>query len=265
MLALKQAIDCSKFFRRVGETPSRALLLDYDGTIAPFTADRSRALPYPTVVELLDQIMTCGQTRLAMITGRPAKELKLLMNGGPCPEIFGTHGLERLKPDGSYELAGGTDGQRMELAEAEAWLHTQGLAELAEVKPWAIAVHWRGLDPDVVNEVRTAAYRVWSPIAHRAGFFLAEFDGGIELRLGTRNKGDAVRTILQELGEPSIAVYLGDDDTDEDAFGALREHDLGVLVREEYRETAADCWIRSPDELLQFLIDWAKACGGELC
>jgi trehalose-phosphatase len=159
----------------------------------------------------------------------------------------------------------GDHRQNLELAQAEAWLVSEGLSDLAEVKPGAIALHWRGLDPAVMNEARTAAYRVWWPIADRAGLKLEEFDGGLELRLAARNKGDAVRTILREMGEPSVAAYLGDDRSDEDAFRALRETDLGVLVRTECRNTSADLWVKPPDELLQFLIDWANACGGELC
>jgi trehalose 6-phosphate phosphatase len=265
MLALKDSMECAHFFGRLRQAPCRALLLDYDGTIAPFTAERRNARPYPVVMDLLGKIVNCGYSRVVMITGRSAKDLKSLLDGGPCPEIWGTHGLERLKPDGSYELMSAEAEQACELAEAEAWLSKEGLTSLGEVKPGAIAVHWRGLSVNVANEVRAAAYRVWSPIAARAGVKLAEFDGGLELRMSTCNKGNAVRTILGELGPASVAAYLGDDRTDEDAFRALRENDLAVLVRPECRETAAALWIKPPEELLQFLMDWQKACGGEPC
>jgi trehalose-6-phosphatase len=53
-------------------------------------------------------------------------------------------------------------------------------------------------------------------------------------------------------------AYLGDDLTDEDAFRALKGKGLSVLVRKESRTTEADCWLKPPDELLDFLKKWHK-------
>ncbi|MFC2150456.1 trehalose-phosphatase, partial [Calditrichota bacterium] len=83
------------------------------------------------------------------------------------------------------------------------------------------------------------------------------FDGGIELRAAGRNKGFAVQTVLRE--QPfGTCAYLGDDLTDEDAFEVLKGKGLCVLVREEYRETKADVWIKPPDELIEFLDNWCN-------
>jgi trehalose-6-phosphatase len=64
---------------------------------------------------------------------------------------------------------------------------------------------------------------------------LLEFDGGIEMRMPGRDKGDAVRTILDEIGPEAPVAYLGDDATDERAFLALGTRGLSVLVRPESR------------------------------
>src|ERR1700687_3629197 len=94
---------CGPFFERASHAPSRALLLDYDGTLAPFTPDRMRAFPYKEIPELISQIMH-HQTRVVLISGRPAKELLFLNGIHPHPEIWGSHGAERLHPDGTYEV-----------------------------------------------------------------------------------------------------------------------------------------------------------------
>src|SRR5713226_10373047 len=94
---------CGSFFQRVRRASSRALLLDYDGTLAPFTVDRARAFPYREIPELIVQIMR-HQTRVVLISGRPATELLFLSGIHPHPEIWGSHGAERLHPDGSYEV-----------------------------------------------------------------------------------------------------------------------------------------------------------------
>ncbi|NIP26121.1 MAG: trehalose-phosphatase, partial [Phycisphaerae bacterium] len=75
----------------------------------------------------------------------------------------------------------------------------------------------------------------------------------LELRVPGRDKGDAVGTILAEMNQDAVTAYLGDDLTDEDAFKAIKGKGIGILVREELRSTAADVWIRPPEELLTFL------------
>ncbi len=256
--------ESGTFFDAVRSARSRVLLLDYDGTVAPFRADRSRAVPYPSIPELLDSIMSTCRSRVALISGRSAHEIPPLLGFNPCPEIWGPYGLERLYADGRYEREYLTQDTVQALAAADAWLEEEGLRGVVEIKPGALAVHWRGLPTQETEEVRTRAYRALSPIAAQSGLLLAEFEGGLELRVRTSNKGDAVRTILSEV-EPDIPVaYLGDDATDEEAFRALNGRGLTILVRPTYRFTAAQMWLRPPSELVQFLADWICACGGDM-
>src|SRR5438093_12115470 len=103
MKVAEQLDVCVSFLERVRRATSRALLLDYDGTLAPFTPDRTRAFPYREIPELVSQIMR-HETRVVLISGRAATELLFLSGIHPHPEIWGSHGLERLYPDGAYEV-----------------------------------------------------------------------------------------------------------------------------------------------------------------
>ena len=87
---------------------------------------------------------------------------------------------------------------------------------------------------------------------------VSPFDGGVELRAG-RNKGDAVRLILQSTAANAPVAYLGDDETDEDAFQALEGRGLGILVRSQLRRSAARVWLRPPGELRRFLAAWLRS------
>ncbi len=60
-------------------------------------------------------------------------------------------------------------------------------------------------------------------------------------------------TVLSEMDRETAAAYLGDDTTDEDAFKAIHGRGIGVLVRPQFRATAADFWLQPPEELLDFL------------
>ena len=145
------------------------------------------------------------------------------------------------------------------LAEADAWLDGLGLHHLAEHKPGGLALHWRGLGRGEQSDIRKIVSLGWMPIAHRACMVLQKFDGGIEIRMPDRNKGDAVRTVLSDLDPDAPVAYLGDDETDEDAFKTLSGRGLRVLVHPECRETAANVWLKPPAELLVFLCDWLEA------
>jgi trehalose 6-phosphate phosphatase len=134
----------------------------------------------------------------------------------------------------------------------------RGLDHAVEHKPAGIALHWRGLAPKMVAALREEIGQAWSPIVLRHGLKVVPFDGGLELRVPGRDKGTAVQTLLAELGSGTALAYLGDDLTDEDAFRAVGAEGLRVLVREEPRPTAADLWIRPPDDLLRFLLRWAQ-------
>ncbi len=248
------------FFARVAPAPSRALLLDYDGTLAPFSPDRNQALPYPEIPELLDRIREGTNTRLVVITGRRALEIPALL-GIPRVEVWGCHGLSRLHADGNYELPQLDEKAIATISEANKLLCQVGLVDLLELKPAAIAVHWRGREAES-GKVARKVEKAWSMLPARSGLELLKFDGGMEIRVAGRNKGDAVRGILAEMGDHVAIAYLGDDRTDETAFEALRGHGLSVLVRKEHRPTAADVWIRPPEGVIAFLSDWASACGG---
>jgi trehalose-phosphatase len=252
------------FFNQLSCAATRVLLLDYEGTIAPFSANRNRAFPYPTVPELLDCITSTCRTRLVLISGRPAREIPPLLGLEPHPEIWGACGFERLYADGRYCVAQVSDDAQHALTEAEAWLEKEGLHPLIELKAGAVAVHWRGLNSSQVEDIRAKSYRILSPIALRSGLLLSEFNGGLELRARMCTKADAVRTILSEIAPDVPVAYLGDDSSDEGAFRALNDRGLTVLVRPTYRFTAAQMWLRPPVELIQFFTDWVRACGGDL-
>ena len=259
MPVTSETVDREQFLAQLRRARSAALLLDYDGTLAPFTQERHRAIPYPGVPALLKQIMETGSTRVVMVTGRPAGEAVRLLGVHPYPEVWGAHGLQRLKPDGTCQEVVVDPEAKEALAQATAWVDRCGLRRMAEFKPGSIAVHWRGLSPEAASDLRNKVLLMWMPLSFRPNMALLEFDGGLELRLAGRNKADAVHTIVAEMGQDAAIAYLGDDQSDEEAFLALQHRGLTVLARPQWRPTVADLWIKPPRELLDFLSAWLRA------
>ncbi len=234
------------------------LLLDYDGTLAPFRKDRDKAFPYEGVREALEGIMRDTDTRLIVVSGRWTKDLVRLLDVKPFPEMFGSHGLERLFPDGRYEVLPLDEGTVAGLAEIDSMAIQSGLEERMERKPGCLALHWRGLEPGEVMGLRKMVEESWVEVAASRGLRLTEFNGGMEIRAADRDKGDVVRIILGEEAPGTAAAYLGDDRTDEDAFEAIKERGLGILVAGEGRPSEAVLRLSPPEEVLAFLKRWIQ-------
>jgi len=200
-----------------------------------------------------------GRTRLAIVTGRDAREIPALLGLQPPPEVWGAHGLQRLWPDGACEMPEIPPAAARSLDDARRWLNDQGLQNLAETKPGCIAVHWRGFEEAAASELRGRILLGWFRIAERGALKLLEFDGGVEMRTLAFDKGDAVRTILNEVGPDVPIAYLGDDATDEHAFQVLGQHGLTVLVRPVPRRSSAQVWLEAPSGLMEFLARWLQA------
>jgi trehalose 6-phosphate phosphatase len=105
--------------------------------------------------------------------------------------------------------------------------------------------------------------QIWTPLIRDYPLHILNFDGGMEIRALGPDKGSAVREILAEAAPAAAVAYLGDDRTDEDAFRALQGKGLTALVRPEHRATAADLWLKPPEELIEFLHSWLRATGGD--
>jgi trehalose 6-phosphate phosphatase len=256
MKILKPGFNLDDFFSTLRTAQKRALMLDYDGTLAPFRTERDKAVPYPGAKELLQKIIAEERTRLIIISGRSAKNLDYLLGSDISPEIWGSHGYERLMPDGKYILSDLPQGAQEGITEAVQWIEKEGIGRVIEKKPASIAFHWRGMNQRDINRLRDKIQKKWLSAAGNFGLILCEFDGGLELRPVGISKADSVESIIKEVRSNAVLAYLGDDLTDEEAFGALHGYGLSVLVRTTFRETAADIWLTPPKELLAFLEQW---------
>lgn len=263
MLALRQGLSLSDLFRSLRSAERRALLLDYDGTLAPFRIDPAEAEPYPGVREAVAGILAAGHTRVVIVTGRAIRDLLPLLRLDPAPEVWGSHGWEPAVPEATTPAAEAHPMARAALSDAAALapaLEAQGAR--IELKPSGLAVHWRGLRGDEAARIRGWLESRWVDLDLGRGLDWCDFDGGIELRLPGRDKGFVVDRLLGEMGPGTVAAYLGDDLTDEDAFRAIRGRGAGILVRKEFRPTAADFLLTPPEEVLDFLARWNEAAAG---
>lgn len=259
MKILTSGTDLEAFLENLGCSEGRLLMVDYDGTLSPYHVERHKAVPYTGIREILSEALASADCRTVIVSGRSISDLLPLLGIEKGIEIWGCHGWERLGPDGTYTGPDLDADTSTGLGEAAEWAEAEGFEERLEIKAACVAVHWRGLGDKEAAGIERDVSENWRGIADGRKLELHRFNGGIELRPTGMDKGVVVENLLSESG--GGAAYLGDDTTDEDAFRAISGRGLGILVSPELRETAADLWLRPPEELIWFLERWIEICG----
>lgn len=260
--------DINSFRQKLEISQECALLLDYDGTLAPFrdAKERNLALPYPGVRErLLRIINNRKKTRVVIISARPVSEISQLIDLDPSPEIWGIYGWERQLPNGVYYGPSPQDPAVVSILQNTIeWADRNEIeweAKPDAENPVSVAFHWR-IHNDVFNrssnELQNVIELYTDRLVEDSSLLVKNGDHVRELLIPGRDKGYAVQALLSELDSSSFVAYLGDSLGDEDAFEAVSSKGLGVLVNMEDRLTAATLHITPPSELLQFLELWIE-------
>lgn len=250
-----------EFWNRIQSSPRRLLMLDYDGTLAPFHVQRMDALPSPETLRALREILHDAGTYVAVISGRRIAELETLL--GPVRlHLVGEHGWEERTPDGRNVLHALPGPAAYRLGQAVRSASASGCRELLERKRCSVVLHTRGIDVPQARLLIEKCGRLWSAFYLRDGLELLHIDGGLELRATHRNKGLAVRDLIAGRPGDSLPVYLGDDSTDEDAFVAVSDRGIALRVGSQH-ETIATWSLPSQEAVLPFLQKWAALVGDD--
>jgi trehalose 6-phosphate phosphatase len=242
------------FWSDLAAAATTALLLDYDGTLAPFALDRMSAMPMDGVTTALERILTQPGNYLSIISGRPAAEIRHLLGDLPVA-VIGSHGWETAHPGALAVTRALLPARAAELDAAEALARTIAGDARTERKHASVAVHVRRDEPGVAAQIERELREAWSGLDVDPSLTVRAFNGGLELRVGGWDKGTAVAEILEAIA-PDFAAYLGDDDTDEDAFRVVGPWGVGIRVG-GVTETAASGRITLTDVPL-LLHDWAS-------
>jgi trehalose 6-phosphate phosphatase len=236
------------------------LFLDYDGTLADFAPTPEHVEPDGALVDLITRLAQNPRIRIAVVSGRRLGHVQKLV---PVPGIWlaGTYGIEMQTPEGRRIDRLDYDALRPTLdALKRQWaaLLVGHNGFFLEDKGLALALHARFASEEEAERLLATARRVASEAAERASPGLFRLLGGhkfLEIGPTLANKGRAVGYLLDHDPWPgALAIYLGDDDKDEEAFGIIKERGgIAILVAPETRETGADYRLESPQAARRWL------------
>lgn len=230
------------------------LFLDYDGTLTPIVATPDLAILGDS---MRAQVQTLAQRmKVSIVSGRATDDVrhKVGLSG-----IFyaGSHGFEIVAPDGHVEIQPEAAAIRPLIDDVHAQLQEklQDIpGALVEHVKYTISAHYRLVSEMDFPKIEAAVNQV---LAVYPGLRCTHGKKVFEIRPRIDwDKGKAVNWILQVLKfdpQQDVAVYIGDDTTDEDAFVVLKDRGFGILVAETPRKTAAQYLIKNIDEVSEVL------------
>lgn len=250
---LPSALTCAAdIARRIGGTPP-AVFLDYDGTLTPIVERPELAtLPDAMAAVLRDLAARCPVT---IVSGRDLANLRQMVTLDGVV-YAGSHGFDVDAPE---ELGGrvrrGEDFADV-LAAARARLK-EAVAPIAgawvEDKAFAVTLHFRQVAPEDVPAVEAAFAAVadaFPDLRRTGGKKVLELRPNVEW-----DKGRALLMLLERIDRsgPHFPLFVGDDETDEDAFRAVAGSGIGIRVGDPHVASAAEYFLADTDEAATFL------------
>ena len=229
-----------------------AVFLDYDGTLTPIVSHPEDAWLSESMRQTLQSL--AARVPVAILSGRDLDDVRgrVLVDG---IVYAGSHGFDIAGAGGLRRELGAAYLPVLDAAETEL---REALDEIPDAqlerKHFSVAAHYRNVNENDAFRVALAVDAVAA--RHRE---LRKMDGKKVYELLPDidwNKGKAVLWLLETLDLARgkvLPIYIGDDRTDEDAFWTLKSRGIGILVSEQSQVTAANYWLRNPDEVERFL------------
>ncbi|CAF0707028.1 unnamed protein product [Brachionus calyciflorus] len=236
-----------------------AIILDYDGTLVPIQPHPDLAVMSEDVKNLLQKIIDCKYIDVTILSGRSMSNLKKMIKIKDI-NLSGSHGMELSLANGieeeceqaaffSAKIPDLVKDLRDNCCDHGGWV---------EQKKYHVTFHWRETN---INYRQIIIHKAID-IVQKHGFQAINAHCAVEARppIGW-DKGRGVYNILEKLygvtwADDYKAIFIGDDETDEDAMRALSGLGITFRVGKPNIKTAASHRLADPDAVKIFL-EWA--------
>jgi trehalose 6-phosphate synthase/phosphatase len=240
----------TKLARDFQDSDKALLLLDYDGTLVPFSARPAEAMPGAKLLRLLEKLTKNPGTEVVLISGRDKDTLDGWF-GGLNLGLVAEHGVWIKEKGGGWEMIETLTSEWKEEVHPifESWVdRTPG--SFIEEKEFSLVWHYRKANPRL-GELR--ARELINNLSNTiASLNLQVLEGNkvVEVKNTGINKGRAaLRWISRE--EWDFILAMGDDWTDEDTFKALPSTAWSIKLK--FGASAARFSLNSPSKATSLL------------
>jgi len=235
------------------------LFIDYDGTLTPIVEQPDKAAISEDMRNLLRDLSTKQGCSVGIISGRALKDIKRMV-GLKRIIYVGNHGLEiegskiKFESQISSQLFSIIRNLKEELTNKLSKI--KGI--FVEDKDVTLSVHYRLATRSSYLLAKKIIEEVIQPFLARNKIKVSYGKKVIDIKPPVQwNKGMAVAWLLARqtfiLGNhPIMPIYLGDDVTDEDAFGMLKNKGLTIYIGKP-KNSQAKYYLKDTQEVFEFL------------
>jgi trehalose 6-phosphate synthase/phosphatase len=228
----------------------RCILLDYDGTLAPYQRIPSLATPSVELLQLLQKLSSDPANDIVIISGRDEATLDRWL--GHLPLILvAEHGASiKYVNEDWKEQVNIIDDWKEQIRPLMQTFVDRCAGSFIEEKKSTLAWHYRNAHPEMgFSRSRELRNNLMQLVTNTS---LQVIDGNkvLEVRMIGVDKGATAMKLLSEI-QPDFVLCLGDDTTDEDMFKMLRGR--GYTIKIGRGNTAAQYAIVSQHDVFPFL------------
>ncbi|MBL7157793.1 MAG: trehalose-phosphatase [Candidatus Omnitrophica bacterium] len=233
--------------------------LDYDGTLVPIKKRPSLAKIHKNTKNLLKKLANTPPAKIFIISGRSLQDVKKLV-GIKSLYYIGNHGIELEGPRLKY-LNKSANALKTFMQKSCQMLkkrvHLRGV--VLEDKTYTLSLHYRLVDPGKVKDLKKVFFETLKHAKSEKKIKVTEGKKVLEVRPNINwDKGKILNQVLRGMGEKgTLAICIGDDKTDEDAFRALGKKGISIVVSRKARKTLAQYRLNSPKEVFN-LLKWCR-------
>ena len=241
------------------------IFMDYDGTLTPIVKYPDRAVISEDMRNLLRDLSNKPRCNIGIITGRALKDIKRKI-GLEGVIYAGNHGLEIEGPKIKFESR--VSPRTVSIIRNLKEELTEKLSKIkgifVEDKNVTLSVHYRSATRTGYLSAKKIIKEVIQPFLARKKIEVSYGKKVIEIKPQVKwNKGRAVKWLLAKEaivgGQPIMPVYLGDDATDEDAFGILKNKGLTIYIGNP-KDSQAKYYLKDTREVFRFLKNILGLC-----
>ena len=256
------------------------LFLDYDGTLSEIVSDPDNAILTDSMNKLLIKLAKYTNITIIIVTGRSIKKVKSFINENNDIHFAGNHGIEiefavndKNNKDGKQQKLF-VDEESVKLLESaynelkdEYKVTEKYNGVKIEYKQYSLSLHYRNIQVNDEEKAIKELGEIMKTLSDKYKIHLSVGKKLFELKcVNDWNKGMAIKWMLEnrrdifcKLGdkdkEENNVIFIGDDVTDEDGFGALLDYDKDdkindnvsciLVTHNKVRETKAGYYVNT--------------------
>lgn len=232
----------------------RLIILDYDGTLAPFVADPEKALPTEELYRVLNRLASDPQNTVAISSGRDHATLEKWFGALPIC-LAAEHGAF-YKERGRWHNNLPHKAWDEEMVRTIRQITEKTPGTKLEIKQTALVWHYRNANPWLASIREEQLLNDLSKLCEARHLQIMKGNKIVEIKSPDYTKGSEAKRLMSR-ADYDFILAMGDDVTDEEMFRALPVD--AVTVKIGGISDHARFNLQSQSEVLPFLEALLKA------